>query len=154
MSPPHISKRSRSIQMSGRKDFREKGKTSLDRQGLIPFQISSAWQHTLRHCSSPYLSFQSVPLSNFNPPICRRTAKWLPPHGFDVTAALSETEPNLQKGSWNREQPHKRWLRAPLTCQSRGRGLSPFIFFFIFITGSCVLAFVKTSVWTLALPPE
>lgn len=83
---PQISKGVRPFSCLGKK--KQKGKTFHDSQGLIPFQISSAWQTALRYCSSPYLSFQSVLLSNRNPPICRRMAKWLPPGGFDVIAAL------------------------------------------------------------------
>lgn len=92
---PKISKKESNH--SGRKKaFQSERKTFLDSQGLISFQISSAWQHTLCHCSSPYLSFESVLLSNFNPPICRRMAKWLPPPWVWCHCCPLETEQNFQ----------------------------------------------------------
>ena len=56
----------------------------------------------------------------------------------------------LAKRSWNREH-YKPWLWALLTCRlAEAYRLSSF---FIFITSSCVLAFVKASIWTLATLP-
>lgn len=135
----------RCLQEKRKKAFKGKGTIFLDRQGLIPFQISSAWQHTLHHCSSPYLSFESVLLSNFNPlSVAGRLNGFLPVGLMSPLPFRNRTKlpPNVAQTESGPSGDCER-------CWHVGAQPSPIALHLISITFQCT-GFCKTTVWALA----